>query len=247
MATPLEYRFVIDALGLDTLPMARLAAYMAELARLLGEPDHVRFARIEAGSVALVSRVDEVAAPTIAARVEQVRAGHGAGEAMKAFEALDAMLAQDEATGSLQVPGDAPPVTFPGRTRPRPSVYGPFRERGSLDGVVVRLGGKGTTIPVLLQDGQAQYHCQTSRELSKALSRHYLAGTIRVHGNGKWLRDADGAWRLLQFDIEHFEPLDDAPLGEVIDRLRAVEGGRWGDMPDALDDALRLRGGGDGH
>jgi hypothetical protein len=32
-----EYRFVIDAYSPDTMPMARLAQYMAELSQILGE------------------------------------------------------------------------------------------------------------------------------------------------------------------------------------------------------------------
>ena len=44
-----EYRFVIDALSPDTLPMARLAEYMGELARLLGRPDQVHFERLGGG------------------------------------------------------------------------------------------------------------------------------------------------------------------------------------------------------
>ena len=49
-----EYRFVIDALSPDSLPMARLAEYMGELARLLGRPDQVHFERLEGGSTVLV-------------------------------------------------------------------------------------------------------------------------------------------------------------------------------------------------
>ncbi len=48
-----EYRFVIDALRPDAISMARLAEYMGELARLLGETRHVHFLRLDEGSVAL--------------------------------------------------------------------------------------------------------------------------------------------------------------------------------------------------
>ena len=59
-----EYRFVIDAYRPDTLPMARLAEYMGELARLLGRLDQVHFVRLEEGSTALVQRVEPRLRPT---------------------------------------------------------------------------------------------------------------------------------------------------------------------------------------
>jgi hypothetical protein len=36
-----EYRFRIDAFTPETMPMARLAEYMSQLAQLLGEPTYV--------------------------------------------------------------------------------------------------------------------------------------------------------------------------------------------------------------
>ena len=38
-----EYRFKIDAYTPQTMPLVRLAEYMAELAQLLGEPTAVHF------------------------------------------------------------------------------------------------------------------------------------------------------------------------------------------------------------
>ena len=58
-----EYRFIIDPYSPGTLPMARLAAYMGELARLLGRLDKVHFVRLEEGSTVLVQRVEPEAAP----------------------------------------------------------------------------------------------------------------------------------------------------------------------------------------
>ena len=49
-----EYRFTIDAYSPETLPMSRLAEYMAEVARLLGKVDQVHFVRLEPGSTVLV-------------------------------------------------------------------------------------------------------------------------------------------------------------------------------------------------
>jgi hypothetical protein len=62
-----------------------------------------------------------------------------------------------------------------------------------------------------------------------------------VYGSGKWVREEDGSWALQQFDIENFDVLDDSPLMDVVEKLRAVEGGSWGESDDAIRDILGLR------
>lgn len=115
MPASLEYRYIIDAFTPDTLPMERLAAYMRELALLLGEPNNVHFARIEKGSAVLVSRIDRTAAPNVAGRVRGLRDGTAPEDARKAFRQLDAMLASDNAVGRLSDAESAEVIDFPGR------------------------------------------------------------------------------------------------------------------------------------
>jgi hypothetical protein len=236
-----EYRLRIDVFSVESLPMSRLAEYMTELARLLGEQERVHFSRLEPGSAVLVSRIEEPAAPKVGERLQKVRDGNGPKDAMQAYKALDTLLAKDNAVATLTAEGGAEIIAFPGRTRPKPMRYGPFREDGSLDGVVIRLGGKDLSIPVLLRDAEgADYLCQTTVELSKQLAPYYRGATVRVYGSGKWVREEDGSWTLQQFDISRFEVIDDSPLVDVVTKLRAVEGSEWG-KDASLGDVLGLR------
>lgn len=236
-----EYRFRIDVFSVDNIPMSRLAEYMGELAKLLGENDSVHFARLEPGSAVLVSTIDQPAVPKVSERIGGVMTGTAPKDAMQAFKTLDTMLAKDNAIGVLTSSTGAEIIPFPGRTRPKPVRYGPFKEHGSLDGVLIRIGGRDESIPVLLEDGEASFSCQTNVETSKRLAPHYRAGTLRVHGEGKWVREEDGSWRLLEFYIEDFEVLDDSSLLDVMGELRAVEGSSWGERSDAMTDILGLR------
>jgi hypothetical protein len=77
--------------------------------------------------------------------------------------------------------------------------------------------------------------------MSKRLSQHYRGALLRVKGSGRWVRERSGAWKMLGFDIKDFEALDDAPLAEVMKRLRETPGADWGD--DSLGDIMRLRNG----
>ena len=234
-----KYRFTIDAFSIDTIPMSRLAEYMAGFARLLGEQESVHFEGLEPGSAILVSRIEEPAIPKVGERMQRVREGRAPKDALEAFKALDNLLARDNAVGTLIPPQGADIIAFPGRTRLKPIQYGPFRERGSLDGIVSRLGGRDETVPVTIRNGDVDHICQASVEVSKQLSKHYLGAKLRVHGSGKWIREENKTWTLQRFDIETFEILDDAPLSHVIERLHAVEGGLWEDA--SLTDLIGLR------
>ena len=224
---PEEYRLPIDVWTPATLPMGRLADYLTELSRLLGETANVHFKEVAPGSAVLVAEIEAPAAPKVRARLEKVRAGEGSGDALKAIKALDALLAGDNAVGALIGPDNVVYVEFAGRNRPKPARYGPFRERGSLEGVIVRLGGTDRTIPVWLQDGAVTHICTTSIETSKRLAAHYRDGVLRVHGVGKWSRNPDGSWALEEFIIENFEVLDETPLEDVVRNLQAVKGSGW--------------------
>ena len=50
-------------------------------------------------------------------------------------------------------------------------------------------------------------------------------------------------WVLLQFDIRHFEPLDDRPLTEAVEQLQQTEGSGWRDISDPAAVLRRLRKG----
>ena len=101
----------------------------------------------------------------------------------------------------------------------------PFlRERGRIVGLVVRVGGTGDRIPVLLEsDGELISGCQASREVAKALAGH-LFEHVRLDGEGSWLRDAQGRWKLRRFNISTFEPVDATTVSEALAELRAVAG-----------------------
>jgi hypothetical protein len=103
---------IVDSYTPRDIPMARLAEYMAEFAKLLGEPGHVHFEAIVDASVGLAAQVEEPAVPKVETRVNGVKAGGGAEDALRASARLDEMLAADNATGELLANG-AQVIQFP--------------------------------------------------------------------------------------------------------------------------------------
>ena len=242
-----EYRFrIADSFTPRTLPMERLAEYVAALAKLLGEQDNVHLQSIEPGSAILIAAIDTPAQPKVRERLVAVRDGHGPSDAQKAFVELDEMLQKDNATGTLSNDAGDVVVPFPGRNRPEPLVYGPFRQDGTIDGQLIRVGGKDETVPVHLRDG-AIIHTGLvcTPEIARRIAPHLYGPALRVHGTGTRFRTGAG-WELRSFRIDDFEVLDDAPLLRIVGNLRKVKGSDWSEVPDPVRVLLAERHGDEG-
>jgi hypothetical protein len=238
--------FYIDAYSPETIPMAKLAEYMADFATLLGKENAVHFAGLEKGSTRIAARVEFEDLPKVTARLHEIRRGTPPKDAAKIFDQIDTRLANDNAIGRILVEGEAGAVpaellAFPGRTRPHAQSYGPFTQEGHLDGVLISVGGKDDTISLRLQNGDTTYtNCDTTRPTARELGKH-LFEPIRVHGTGRWMREQDGKWTLMRFRVHRFEVLESANLRDTVTALRAVRGSEWSGMDDPLSELEGLR------
>ena len=225
--------------------MARLAKYMSDLAAILGQPEKVHFVRLESGTVTLVQRIDEEAEPEARARARASKTGEGPSEAVKAYRSLNRRLLDDNATGMLNDDADTGILEFPGRKQAESLTltFGPFNQEGSLDGVVIRVGGVRDQVPVALESAnQHLTHCLASRAVAKELARHLFDPEIRVYGKGRWSRDKEGTWTLDRFVIDYFEVPGGEPLSAVLARLRDVPGSEWPKSPDPWGELREQRG-----
>jgi len=235
-----EYRFKIDAYTPDTIPMARLAEYMHELSDMLGEPTAVHFERLEPGSTVLVHRIEREAVPKVRERVSNVRRGEGPREALRAYRTINRFLRDDNAVGFLQdKKSRAVIIRFPGREEAEEK-FASVRQHGSIDGIVIRVGGADETVPIWLEAEDKQITgCFTTRAIAKQLGMR-LFEPVRLFGRGKWSRDSEGTWSLVDFRIESFEPLEDVSLSKALANLRAIPT-EWSD--NAYDELKMIRHG----
>ena len=236
-----ELRFKIDAFRPETLPMARLAEYLTQLAVILGETRSVHLVRIEGGSTVLVHEVDHAVVPAVESRIAAVREGGVPPAARRAFRKMNGHLAEDDARASLHSGDtDSQLLVFPGRAESEGDLRPP-KQRGTVSGVVVRVGGVGTRIPVLLDShGMQTAGCHADMTTAKELGRH-LFEPVRLYGEGQWKRGADGGWEIDRFSIQRFTPLDRATLSEVLEKLRPVVAD-WDDEAYHELEAIRGRG-----
>ena len=239
-----RYTLYIKAFTPETIPMARLAHYMQNLAAMLGHDTAVHFDTLKPGSTQLVTKIDHEDVPKVATHLAQVKRGEGSPEATKAQAEIDRLLAEDNATGFVYEDEDESTkiITFPGVTRPKPSTFGPFNQEGSLDGVLISVGGADETAHIQLQNGNIKYTgIHTHRETARRMAKH-MYEPVRIFGTGRWLRDEDGNWILKSFKVrQDFMVLKSDSLKDAIDQMRGIEGSEWKNMDDPIGALRALR------
>jgi len=238
-----ELRFHIEGTTPHAIPMVRLAEYLRELSLLFGNQKHVHFLRVETGSLPCVIEVDREYEERIFRRVKAAALKRGPREAVKANHSLRAMLKADKFWAELKQENGNVVASFPLVQERKQETFGPFWQDGSLDGMVVRLGGIDETLPVHLIYENRQYICNAGRDIVKRLGPYIWGNPIRAHGKGKWYRNEQGIWEMLFFDIESFEELDATTLSDAVSRLRAIPNNELKSLNDPLAEMQRIRNG----
>jgi hypothetical protein len=240
MAKYRRIKLKIDGYTPHTLPIVRLAEYLKDLAALLGAESDAHFIAVGEGSAELIHEVPEQSYHAVQTRVMDAAKGNGPPEAIRGYRELRLKLRDDGKPAEMIDDNNEKVVEFP-LPEPAPA-FGPVTQAGSLEGVLIKIGGRDETVPVHLQDGDQYYKCTATRAMAKELRNQLFEGAIRVHGTGKWIRDEEGEWTLDSFRISGWEPLTDEVIEEVIGRMRLAESG-WDKIDDPLEEARRIRRG----
>ena len=230
------YKFKIDAYTPDTLPMARCASYLVELANILGEFPYVHFIRVATGSTQLAYKVDKEAAPKVKERLVAIKKRTAASVEMGAYRRINKMLTEDNGTGDL-MKGRSQILHFPGKKEDKLE-FTSIWQAGEIDGEVIRVGGSKEVVPILLSsEGKEMSGFHAKRSTAKELGR-YLFEPVRLFGEGRWERDSDGVWNLITFNVDRFEVLEESPLSKTVLALRGLKG-EW--KKNALSELLESR------
>jgi hypothetical protein len=241
MTSPTIYDFRIDAWLPNTLPMSRLAEYLASLAKVFGHQDHVHFMKVRKGSAIPEIHVEETTAAKVQTRLKLVGTGEVPEDAAKSMLHINTMLREDNASAVLKVKGGAQVISFPGCKTPL-TEEAIVHEVGELIGSVIKVGGKDETVPLLLQDTDGTtYPCTTTRAIARELAHHLFGDLVRVQGTGKWRRTAERVWKLDDFKLKSWEAIDQTPLLEEVAALRAVKGSKWNEFAAPQDELKKLR------
>ena len=113
-------------------------------------------------------------------------------------------------------------LTFPEIARIE---IGPVVQKQSLQGVIRQIVEAGSTIHVLLEENTGTIRfCGCTPQMAKCLRELRSGGPVRLNGIARRFRTQGpvGRWRLDDFRITGFSPLEDLPLDEVFARARAA-------------------------
>lgn len=245
MKKPNTYTLRILGSAPNKLPLDRLALYLAELARLMGENKHIHFDKVARGSAALKVWAEQDAAPAVSKRIKlaTTHASNAPKDALRALNRINELLVEDGKKAELKNPDGAVIYPFPGGRKAKPMKELLIDEECSVSGQVIKIGGKDDTIPLLLRNSDGvEYHCTIKGEkLAREISAYYLRDPIEVSGKGKWRRTVEGTWVLEQLAVKAWSPLStdwDAAF-EAMSRLAAG----WHDVPDIEERCASIRKG----
>lgn len=218
-----EYRLKIEAYTPDTMPMERLAEYLAELAQMLGERTSVHFVRLDPGSTSVIHRIEREAIPKVKSWTASVRRGIGPRDSVRAYRKINRMLRDDNSSAVWkEEKTELTIIIFPGKDDAEEQVIG-IAQRGSIDGEVIRIGGLQNIVKIMLKcEQEAIFGCWATKPIAKAIGRR-LFEPVRLFGTGRCNRNDEGKWKLDIFRVESFEPLRDISQSKALNELRAIQ------------------------
>jgi hypothetical protein len=231
-----------------TMPMSRLAEYLADLAVIMGHKESVHFIKVADGSHACVMYVDAEEESRVTHQVQSAARGMAPRVANEAYKRLDDRLREDDANGEIEnISRQAKVLDFPGKKLDLPQPYGPIKEAASIIGILKRVGGFDKSVPIHLQRADdVIFYCDADEIIAKQLAPYY-AQPIRVHGTATYSRGKEGEWKIDHFKIQSFDPkpLSEESFSQTIDKLRAIPGSEWSQISDPLEELRKLRHGED--
>jgi hypothetical protein len=216
-----ELEFVIPAYTPETMPLDRLLLYLQEIGEVVGVAHEMHLVRIEASSTKPVFKMPTPMANEARERASLVRRGDGTVRQRRAYNRIRQMVRRDGGKPASLKDRSGVILDFPPEAEVAPMVG--VRQPSSFDGVLLRVGGAGEYIPILMQglEGEIFSGFATTRALAKEIAPRIFE-PLRLHGLGSWDRSPDGEWKLTKMLVQTYETLADESLEEVVRQLRAA-------------------------
>jgi hypothetical protein len=234
----------IEGVNIDNVTLEDIGQYLSDFAELLGRDASPRYHSIKRGSLTIAAKVPSANEIDVKTRGFLLRTGDAPEDAIRARQRISKRLGVHRARkATLLDPSKTKVIEIPIDKVVSQVEVPALARSGSLQGKVIRLGGKHDIVSVEIQDVDGHvYMCRASRDLVKRLVRESILfeSTIRVHGAGKWRRGDDGVWYVEDFQIANFETLDGDDLREVVAEIQRIPSA-WLDQEDSFDKLDKLR------
>jgi hypothetical protein len=162
MGTDTDFRIFtlhIEGVSIDSIPLGDVGDYIADLAQLLGKEVEPRFAGITKGSINLRAKVRREHDIEVKNRGFLLRTGDAPEEAVRARQRISQRLGRHRARKATLVDhANTKVVEIPIEKPFDADTNVPLLQRsGTLQGQVIRVGGRQDTVSVEIQD--VDDHC----------------------------------------------------------------------------------------
>ncbi|MGB0072795.1 MAG: hypothetical protein WBP71_07585 [Terracidiphilus sp.] len=234
----------------ETMPMARLVEYLADLAIIFGHEEHVHLIKVSDGSTQPIFWMHPTIADQAIFRMRRAEKEEGDPKAISAYKRINVRLITDNGRADVvdmkETDEKAKIIEFPGKLEAHRKIRS-IRESASIAGELRRVGGIDKSIHLLIrQPDGAIISVESDEAFAKRLEREgWLFKLIRIHGIATWERDESGTWHLEKFKAHSYdpEPLVDEPFADTIKALRSIPGNKWNDLTDPLGELEKMRHG----
>lgn len=205
----------------ESLQIDKLGDYLKKLSALYGKADRLYLDDVSEGSACLNVAIDDAHAAAAESRVVMASDGKGPKVYRKAYQDILKLLERDNYGGDWLIEGRK--VLTLSAKREDPYAIR-TRKPTSIKGKIFRVGGTDETVPVRLKtvDGAIVYgetNVALSKELGGKLYDHILA-----HGEGEWVCDTSGGWKLTKLTIKSYETIEHISAKNALLSLRDIGG-----------------------
>jgi hypothetical protein len=217
-----ELEFVIPAYSPETMPFDRLLQYLGQIGDVVGASHDMHLVRIEPSSTKPVFSVPIPVASQMRERVSAIRTGSGTAKQRAAYDQIRQMVRTDGGKPASLRDRTGVILDFPPASEETGVISG-VRQASTFDGSLMRVGGVGDPVPLLMQDlsGEIFSGCSAPKTIAKAMAP-LLFEPLRVTGIGSWERNPQGVWKLSKMLVQAYEPLGDETLADIFQKLRAA-------------------------
>jgi len=245
MAKRITWDFALKLRGVtpDSIPMSKLAEYIADWAQLLGSESAPILRGIVNGSVVLRAEV----APTAKNEVRnRLLAANHDEKASKYINSLQRFMLRDGVFGTIIDKSND--VLFQFEDFAESDALPPVivEDSTEIDGTVFRVQGKDNSSHIgLIEYGSDRaFSIETKDDaLARRFAEHFKGHTLRVRVHGTWRRDETGEWKPYRLIADGFNVLDDTQsLNELMQSLRDVPDNGWSSLPDPIAEWRNIRG-----
>lgn len=205
------------------------------LSDIIGASEKVNFISIEPGSLKYRIKIEDDYTYEIE---EKIQAGNG--KTKDKIIKLNNFLGKRNLSAALKRNDGATILNFPGIQIKQPLK---ITQEDQIVGVVTKIGGKDSTIPMTIKTADGKYITATikGQEKARELAKYLFGEEIRIIGEATWLCDDDGKWQCDGIIVSRHETLSQQPLDELFEDLQKIDGNGWKTFLDPIDELNNFR------